>query len=33
LQHAASALTLGAPDGPALTLGALPYEIPAQDAA
>jgi len=31
LQHAASALTLGSPDGPALTLGALPYEIPAQD--
>lgn len=33
LQHAMSQLTLGAPDGPALILGALPYEIPAQDAA
>ena len=32
LQHAGSALSLGSSDGPALTVGQLPYEIPQQDA-
>ena len=32
LAHASSALHLGSPDGPLITLAALPYEIPPQDA-
>jgi folate-binding protein YgfZ len=32
LAHAASALHLGSSDGPLITLSALPYEIPPQDA-
>jgi len=32
LAHAASALHLGSADGPLITLSALPYEIPPQDA-
>jgi len=32
LAHAGSALSLGAPDGPSLSVDALPYEIPPQDA-
>jgi tRNA-modifying protein YgfZ len=33
LQHASSRLTLASPEGPTLSVGSLPYEVPAQDAA